>query len=50
MVDDGLKALNHLGMVAGHGYTSSLEIDRDSAEYVLGQLAYMLRYIDRKSR
>lgn len=50
MVDEGLKALNHLGDVAGHGYTPDIEIDRDSAEYVLGQLAHMLRYIDRKLR
>lgn len=52
MVDDGLKALNHLGNVASHAgkEDGQIEVDRDTAEYVMGQLTYILNYIGRKLR
>lgn len=50
LVNEGIKALSYLDNPASHGDSPVVEIDRDSAEYVLGQLAYILRYIDRKLR
>lgn len=52
MIDDSLKALNRLGNLASHAGRAGdqIEIDRDTAEYVIGQLTYILNYIGRKLR
>jgi hypothetical protein len=52
MIDDSLKALNRLGNLASHAGRAGdqIEIDRDTAEYVIGQFTYILNYIGRKLR
>ncbi len=47
MINDALRALNHLGNAASHG-DNTVEIDRDAAEFVLSSLTLILAYIDRK--
>jgi hypothetical protein len=47
MVDESIAALNHLGNPASHG-ESTIQIDRETAEYVIAQLSLILSYIDRK--
>ncbi len=48
MINEGVKALNNVGNVASHG--ANIEIDREVAEYVLGSMALILRYLARKFR
>jgi hypothetical protein len=48
MVDEGIKALNNLGHEASHG--AGIEIDRETANYVIGSLTLILDYIGRKLR
>jgi len=47
MVNDSIRALNHLGHPASHG-ESTIEVDRESARFVVGILTLVLRYIDQK--
>ncbi len=47
MIDESIRALNHLGNPASHG-DSTIEIDRDAAEFVLGSLTLILHYIEQK--
>jgi hypothetical protein len=46
MIDENIKALNHMGHAASHG--RGLEIDREVASYVIGSLTLTLDYIGRK--
>ena len=46
MIDEGVKALNRMGNVASHG--EGIEVDRDTAIYVIGSLTLILDYINRK--
>ena len=48
MINEGIKALNHLGNEASHG--AHTEIDRDAANYVIGSMTLILNYIGRKLR
>jgi hypothetical protein len=48
MIDESIKALNRMGNVASHG--AGIEVDRDSANYVIGSLTLILDYIGRKLR
>ena len=48
MIDESIKALNRMGNVASHG--ADIEVDRDSANYVIGSLTLILDYIGRKLR
>ena len=48
MIDESIKALNRMGNVASHG--AGIEVDRDTANYVIGSLALILDYIGRKMR
>lgn len=50
MIDESIKALNHMGHVASHGGNTDIEIDRDVANYVIGSLTLILDYIGRKLR
>lgn len=47
MLDEGINALNRLGNTASHG-ANTVEIDRETAEYVVGSLTLVLNYIGRK--
>ncbi len=49
MIDESIKALNHMGLVASHGATT-IEVDRDVANYVIGSMTLILDYIGRKLR
>ena len=51
MVDESVRALNHLGNAASHGTPPSVpevEVDRDVASYVIGSMTLVLDYIGRK--
>lgn len=48
MINDSIKALNNLGHEASHG--AGIEVDRDTASYVIGSLTLILDYIGRKMR
>jgi hypothetical protein len=48
MINEGIKALNNLGNAASHG--AGIEVDRDTANYVIGSLTLILDYIGRKIR
>lgn len=48
MINENIKALNNLGNEASHG--EGIEIDRDTASYVIGSLTLILDYIGRKMR
>ncbi len=48
MMNESIKALNHLGNEASHG--AGIEVDRDTANYVIGSLTLILDYIGRKLR
>ena len=48
MINEGIKALNNLGHKASHG--DGVEVDRDTASYVIGSLTLILDYIGRKLR
>lgn len=48
MINDSIKALNNLGLAASHG--TGIEVDRDTASYVIGSLTLILDYIGRKMR
>ena len=48
MIDESIKALNRMGNVASHG--AGIEVDRDSANYVISSLTLILDYIGRKLR
>lgn len=50
MIDESIKALNHMGHAASHGRNTEMEIDRDVANYVIGSLTLILDYIGRKLR
>ncbi len=47
-IDESIRALNHMGHVASHG--AGIEVDRDTANYVIGSLTLILDYICRKLR
>lgn len=46
MIDESIKALNSMGNVASHG--AGIEVDRDTANYVISSLTLILDYIGRK--
>ena len=48
MINDSIKALKNLGDEASHG--EGIEIDRDTASYVISSLTLILDYIGRKLR
>lgn len=48
MINEGIKALNNLGNEASHG--EGIEVDRDTANYVIGSLTLILDYIGRKRK
>lgn len=51
MVDESVRALNHLGNAASHGTPPSapeIEVDRDVASYVIASMTLVLNYIGRK--
>jgi len=48
MIDESILALNKMGNVASHG--AGIEVDRDTANYVIGSLTLILDYIGRKLR
>jgi len=48
MIDENIKALNRMGNVASHG--AGIEVDRDSANYIICLLTLILDYIGRKLR
>jgi hypothetical protein len=48
MINESIKALNNLGNQASHG--AGIEVDRDTANYVIGSLTLILDYIGRKLR
>lgn len=52
MVYHSVDALRQLGNAASHGEERNvaIEIDRDAAEYVIGHLTLILRYLDQKLR
>ncbi len=50
MVDESIRALNHMGNVASHGRNLEIEIDREVANYVIGSLTLILDYVGRKLR
>jgi hypothetical protein len=48
MINEGIKALNNLGNEASHG--EGIEVDRDTASYVIASLTLILDYVGRKRR
>ena len=50
LMDESIRALNHLGHAASHGTPSApqVEIDRDVASYVIASMTLVLDYIGRK--
>lgn len=48
MINESLKALNNLGHASSHG--NGIEVDRDTAHYVISSLTLILNYIGQKSR
>ena len=48
MINESIKALNHMGNEASHG--AGIEVDRDVANYVIGSMTLILDYIGRKLR
>lgn len=48
MINESIKALNHLGNASSHG--DGIEIDRDVANYVISALTLIFNYIGQKSR
>jgi len=52
MIDEGIKALNHMGHESSHVDPNAppVEIDRETASYIIGTLTLILDYIGRKIR
>lgn len=46
MIDESIRALNNLGHASSHG--NGIEVDRDTASYVIGSLTLILNYIGLK--
>jgi len=48
MINESIRALNNLGHEASHG--DGIEVDRDTASYVIDSLTLILDYIGCKLR